>query len=138
MPGSRAPSDARTQRARGLDSPSATEDAAARRVIAGRALPSVAGRATVSVLDSETDGDCERADLLRIADALRHLHARKRIADADAHADQSFELSGEPGQVRRSSRQHDLADTERAGLVLVVLQRGDELARERVHRAAHC
>src|SRR6266700_2149134 len=46
MPGSRAPSDARTQRALGLGSPGATEDAAARRVIAGRAPPNVAGRPT--------------------------------------------------------------------------------------------
>src|SRR6187551_2175206 len=43
MPGSRAPSDARTQGAIGLDSPSATEDAAARRVIAGQAPPSTVG-----------------------------------------------------------------------------------------------
>src|SRR5439155_17360313 len=46
MPASRAPSDARTQGALGLDSPGATEDAAARSVIAGQAPPSVAGWVT--------------------------------------------------------------------------------------------
>src|SRR2546423_10199966 len=47
MPGSLAPSQAGTQGAFGLGSPGATEDAAWRRVIAGRAPPDVAGRATV-------------------------------------------------------------------------------------------
>src|SRR6266480_6317672 len=46
MPGSRAPSDARTQGALGLSCPGATEDAAARRVIAGQAPPGGAGQAT--------------------------------------------------------------------------------------------
>src|SRR5580765_100630 len=46
MPGSRAPSDARTQGVPGLVCPGATEDAAARRVIAGQGPPNVAGRAT--------------------------------------------------------------------------------------------
>ena len=48
MPGSRAPSDARTQGALGLVCPSATEDAAARSVIAGRAPVDGVGRATKS------------------------------------------------------------------------------------------
>src|SRR6266850_4286110 len=46
MPGSRAPSDARTQGALGLFCPGATEDAAARSVIGGQAPPSGAGQAT--------------------------------------------------------------------------------------------
>src|SRR5438105_2588363 len=46
MPGSRAPSRARTQGALGLASPGATEDAAWRRVLAGQAPPDVAGRLT--------------------------------------------------------------------------------------------
>src|SRR5438105_12673297 len=48
MPGSRAPSDARTQGPLGLDSPGATEDAAARRVIAGEKPECVAGRGTLN------------------------------------------------------------------------------------------
>src|SRR6266511_2094472 len=46
MPGSRAPSDARTQGALMPVGMGATEDAAARRVIAGRAPPSTVGRVT--------------------------------------------------------------------------------------------
>ena len=38
--------------------------------------------------------------------------------------------------MRCSAREHDLADAERARLVLVELQRGHELARERLNRAA--
>ena len=61
----------------------------------------------------------------------------ERIADANAHADQALELAGEPGQVRGAAGEHDLADAQRAGLVLVVLERGDELARERLDCPAH-
>src|SRR6266508_2030847 len=46
MPGSRAPSQARTQGALGSEDPSVTEDVAWRRVIAGQAPPNVAGRVT--------------------------------------------------------------------------------------------
>src|SRR5439155_8520452 len=52
VPGSRAPSDARTQGALGLDCPDATEDAAPRRVIAGQAPASGAGRVTKRVRGS--------------------------------------------------------------------------------------
>src|SRR5438105_14601212 len=50
MPGLRAPSQARTQGACGLTSPDATEDAAWRRVLAGRAPVDGAGRATYPCL----------------------------------------------------------------------------------------
>src|SRR5947207_12218318 len=40
--------------------------------------------------------------------------------------------------MRRAAGQDDLADAERAGLVLVVLQRGHELAREGLNRPPHC
>src|SRR6266516_6809451 len=46
MPGSLAPSEARTQGALGLVSPGATEDAASRSVIAGQAPLDVARRTT--------------------------------------------------------------------------------------------
>src|SRR5437763_6787347 len=88
------------------------------------------------ILDSEADCDCERTDLLRFAHLLGDLHPGERIADADAHADQPLELAGETREVRGAARQDDLADTERTGLVLVVLERGDELARERLNRPA--
>jgi len=68
--------------------------------------------------------------LLGRADLLRNLHPRQRITDANVHADQALELAGEPGKVGGATGQHDLADAKRAGLVLVVLERGDELARE--------
>src|SRR5947209_15937202 len=89
------------------------------------------------VLDPETDCHRERPDLLGLTHPLGDLHTRERVADADPHADQSFELAGEPGQVSGAARQDDLADAEGARLVLVVLQRGDELAREGLNRPAH-
>src|SRR5262249_12455188 len=51
MPRSLTPSDARTEGALGLGSPSATDDAAARRVIAGEAPRDVAGRPTYSAAE---------------------------------------------------------------------------------------
>ena len=89
------------------------------------------------ILDPESDGDRERTDLLGLADLLRDLHPREWIADANVHADQALELSGEPGKVSRATRQHDLPDAERAWLVLVVLERGHELASERLDGPAH-
>ena len=50
--------------------------------------------------------------------------------------DQALEFRCEPRKVRRAAGEHDLADAQGAGLVLVVLQRGDELARERLDRLA--
>src|SRR5207244_8951649 len=89
------------------------------------------------VLYAQSDCDGERTDLLGLADLLRDLHPRERIADANVHADQPLELAGQAGKVSGATRQHDLADAERAGLVLVVLERGNELARERLNRSAH-
>src|SRR6266545_1100648 len=76
--------------------------------------------ARISVLDPEADGHCQRADLIRVADLLRNLHAGERVADADS--DEPFELGSEPGQVGGASRENDLADPERTRLVLVVLK----------------
>ncbi len=84
------------------------------------------------VLDPEADGNGERAALLELADLLRDLHAREGICDADRHADQPLELAAEPDQMRRAAGEDDLADTQRAGLVLVELERGDELPRKRL------
>src|SRR5947208_3085236 len=56
---------------------------------------------------------------------------------AHADADPPLERAGRTRQVRRAAREGDLADAQRAGLVLVVLQRGDELAREGLDGAAH-
>src|SRR2546428_9880014 len=89
------------------------------------------------VLDPESDCDGQRADLLGLADLLRNLHPRQRVADANVHADQALELAGEPRQVGGAAREHDLADAKRAGLVLVILERGDELARKRLDSPAH-
>src|SRR5882724_7344198 len=74
------------------------------------------------VLDPESDCNGQRADLLGLADLLRDLHPRKRIADSNVHADQALELAGDPGQVGGAAGQHDLADAQRARLVLVVLE----------------
>src|ERR671924_1474500 len=87
------------------------------------------------VLDPETDRDGERADRLGVTDALSDPHPRERVADADAHADQAFEVVGEPAEVRGAAGEDDLADAERAGLPLVELERGDELPREGLHLA---
>src|SRR5205823_5288935 len=106
-----------------------------------RALTVVARQevdSTHLVLDPQADSDGQGADLLRLADLLRDLHATKWIADAHAHADQALELAREAGEMRGAAREHDLADAERARLVLVVLERGDELAGERLDRPAHC
>ena len=56
----------------------------------------------------------------------------KRICDPNGHADQALELGAEPGQVRGAAGEDDLADAQRAGLVLVELERGDELPRKRL------
>ena len=90
----------------------------------------------LSVLDSQTDCNRQRADLLRLADLLRDLHARERIADPDTDADQLLELRGQTRQMRGPASQDDLADTDRSRLVLVELKRGHELTREREERGA--
>ena len=71
-------------------------------------------------------------------DALRNLEAGKRIPDADAHADEALDLLGEAGKLCGPAGDHDLADAETAGLVLVELERRDELARERLNLPPHC
>src|SRR6266540_7449065 len=93
--------------------------------------------ARISVLDPEADGHCQRADLIRVADLLRNLHSGERVANADADSDEPFELGSKSGQVGGASRENDLADPERAGLVLVVLERGDELAHKCLDCLAH-
>src|SRR5207247_11425121 len=82
------------------------------------------------VLDPEADGDGQRADLIGLAKALRHLHTDERVANPHLHADHPLELGGEAVQVRGAAREHDLAYAERVRLRLVDLERGDELARE--------
>src|SRR5438093_300961 len=52
------------------------------------------------VLDPEADGDGQRADLIGLAKALRHLHTDERVADPHLHADHPLELGGEAVQVR--------------------------------------
>ena len=83
-------------------------------------------------VDSQADCGRERAERLVTVDLLAGLHIRERIPDADADADQLGELRSEPGKVRGAAGQDDLADAQRAGLRLVELERGDELAGEGV------
>ena len=54
----------------------------------------------------------------------------ERIADADRDADQAPELGVDAGELGRAAGQDDLADAQGAGLVLVELERRDELAGE--------
>src|SRR5207244_4168722 len=56
------------------------------------------------VLDPETDCHRERPDLLGLAHPLGDLHTRERVADADPHADQSFEPGGEHARDRDVQR----------------------------------
>src|SRR5687768_3659334 len=84
------------------------------------------------VVDPESDGDGERAELILLRGLLRDLEPRQRVGNADGHADQALELAAQAGQMRGSAGEHDLADAQRGGLVLVELERGDELPRERL------
>ena len=124
-----SPRCAGTKRARtqgGSLNTGATEDAAARRVIA---LPR-------GIASSPRSRGRWRPRASRAAPArelLADLDAHERIADATRTPIRRCELLGEAGEVRGAAREHDLADAERAGLVLVELKRGDELARERLH-----
>src|SRR5205823_11009833 len=85
----------------------------------------------------EADRDGERADLLGLLQLLAELDARQRVAHGDAHADQLLQLIAETLEVGGPARDHDLADAQRAGLVLVELERGDELPREALQLAAN-
>src|SRR5207302_4396040 len=78
-----------------------------------------------------------RADRLGLLAALRDLHTAEGIADPHGHADQTLEVVGEPFEMRRAAREHDLADAQRAGLVLVELERSDELAGKGLHLPPH-
>src|SRR3954452_1752038 len=92
--------------------------------------------ARMSVLDPEADCDRERPELLGLANLLPELHSQQRIADGDAHADQLLKLVRDAAEVRSAAGDHDLADAQRSGLVLVELKRGDELPREGLELAA--
>src|SRR5204863_2366752 len=72
----------------------------------------------------------ERSRLRELLHALAELDATQRIADPDANADQPLELLGKAVQLRGSACDDDLADAQRSRLVLVELERGDELPRE--------
>src|SRR4029078_4962341 len=92
--------------------------------------------ARMSVLDPEADRDRQRAELLvGLAQLLAELHAEQRSAHSDAASHELLELVGDAAKVRAAARDHDLADAQRSGLVLVELERGDELARACLERA---
>src|SRR5919198_3097384 len=93
--------------------------------------------ARMSVVDPEADGDGERAHRLGGLEPLAGLHADERVAAPDADADQPLGLFGRAVERRRPAGEHDLADSERAGLALIELERGDELAREGLDLAPH-
>ena len=56
----------------------------------------------------------------------------------DGHADQAVQLVGEAGRCAEPPVKHELADAERAGLVLVEAQARDELARKGLQLACDC
>src|SRR6266567_1842136 len=97
MPGLRAPSDARTQGASIAEAMGATEDAAARRVIAGRAPPNVAGRVTYRSLAPTARPGPGPARGQKALDPDRKGAPRRTCARAGGGA-------GPPGQPRRSAR----------------------------------
>ena len=61
----------------------------------------------------------------------------KRVGNADGDADQPLELLGEPAAGGAAAGDEDLADAERAGLLLVEAERGDELAGEDLQLGGH-
>src|SRR5262249_16976121 len=85
----------------------------------------------------EPDRDCERAELRARVELLRHLEPRQRVTDAHLHTSEALELAGETREAGGATGDDDLADAERAGLVLVELERGDELARECLYLFAY-
>jgi hypothetical protein len=87
------------------------------------------------ILDGQADRSREGTLALVDDDALARYDALERIANAHAHADKALQLSGQAGQKRGSACDHDVADSERIGLVLVVLERGYELACKRLELA---
>src|SRR3954452_23427901 len=93
--------------------------------------------ARMSVLDPEADCDRERPELLGLANLLPELHSQQRIADRGAHAHQLLQLPRRPAEVRGAAGDHDLADAQRSGLVLVELERGDELSRKGLELATN-
>src|SRR5262245_4983781 len=97
MPGSRAPSDGRTQGAPIAVAMGATEDAPARRVLAGRAPVNVAGRVTVLVRVNRP-----ALDRLHAEELLEHLQCgrRGRVTAVAAVLDQR--ANDEPRAVRRA------------------------------------
>src|SRR5437762_9097366 len=115
MPRLRAPSDARTQGALGLDSPGATEDAAARRVISAGAPPCVAGRATkplshhfdasISSCAFEAEDLLQRPD--RYLDLVERRLARRQSLQPQARGEHRHQhavagvLAGEADQLVR-------------------------------------
>ena len=66
------------------------------------------------------------------------IFTRERIADANVHADSRSSSSASPGRCAVPPVSNDLADAKAAGLVLVELKRGDELARERLQLSPNC
>src|SRR2546430_12691858 len=145
MPGSRAPSDARTQGALGLASPGATEDAAARRMIASQAPPNVAGWVTLSQVllepvrklrdrrDDSVRSDPTRLHGVRTELARSHQHGLHPVAlrAADVRVDVVTDHPGQAGigverlessfEVGgRGLAEHDRLDVGR------VLESGDE------------
>src|SRR5581483_1022447 len=83
------------------------------------------------VLDPQADGDGERAEL-GLVDRLRDLEPAERVADAHRDAEQPLELLGEAAELRGAAGHDDFSDPETARLRLVVGERGDELAGERL------
>src|SRR5262245_6356453 len=78
-----------------------------------------------------------RSELLGLAQLLAELDAVQRVTDLDPDADQPLQLVRDAAEVRGAAGYHDLADAQRSGLVLVELERGDELAREGLQLAPH-
>ena len=76
---------------------------------------------------------CEASGIAAL-DLFADRDSDERVADPDVHADELVERRCQARQARSSTGEDDLADTERVGLALVELERGDELSREALER----
>src|SRR5438552_11004134 len=89
------------------------------------------------VLDPEPDRGGQGAARDVLASLALRLDVLQWIAHPDAHSDQPLQLGVEARELGGPAGQDDLADPKRSGLFLVITERGDEVARERLQLGLH-